>query len=112
MALNSFAKGSLHFKHQRLTALMLMMLVLFFLSSLVMHQNSSYQEIVFWVRKPYVSALLILTMAALFYHSFLGIKVILEDYVHTKHLVRALLFTSFALHAFLGVLSILLVILI
>lgn len=112
MALKNFAKGSLHFKHQRLTAVMLMFLMIFFLSAVVVHQNSTYQEIVFWLRKPYISTLFIITMAALFYHSFLGIKVILEDYVHSQHLLRALIFVSLVMHLFLGVLSTLLVILI
>lgn len=112
MSVNSFEKGSGHWKHQRLTAVVLMFLLVFFLSAIVMHQSSSYQEIVFWLRKPYISTLLIVTLVALFYHSFLGIKMVVEDYVHTKHLRRAVMFTSLVMHLFLAILSTLLVILI
>ncbi len=111
MSLKSFEKGSTHWKHQRLTAVVLMFLLLFFLSAVVMHQSSSYQEIVFWLRKPYISATLIITLTALFYHSFLGIRMVVEDYVHTKALRRAVMFTSFIMHIFLAVLATLLVIL-
>lgn len=109
MSVKFFEKGSLHWKHQRLTAVMLMFLLVFFLSAIVVHQRSSYYEIVAWIHRPFIAALLIITLLSLFYHSFLGIKMVVEDYVHTVPLRRAVLFASFVMHLFLGVLSIILV---
>ena len=110
MSVKFFEKGSLQWKHQRLTAVMLMFLLVFFLGAIVVHQSSSYYEIVAWIHKPLVASLFIITLLALFYHSFLGIKMVVEDYIHAPPLRQAVLFVSFAMHLFLGVLSILLVI--
>jgi succinate dehydrogenase / fumarate reductase membrane anchor subunit len=110
MALTSFEKGATHFKHQRLTALALVFLLLFFLGAIVFHQQSSYIEIVVWLKKPYIATLLMVTLVTLFYHSFLGIRVIVEDYVHTKHLRQTLLFLSLVTHVFLASLSVFLIV--
>ncbi len=100
MALMNSGKGLRHWKHQRLTAVMLILAAVFFLSATFIGHRASYSEIVVWLRKPYVAAMAIVSLGALFYHSFLGLKMIAEDYVHHKHLRQAMSFILFVLHAF------------
>ena len=44
--------------------------------------DASYETVIAWLQKPHVAILLILLVAATFYHSQLGLQVIVEDYVH------------------------------
>lgn len=111
MALVSSEKGSTSWKHQRLTAVILMISLLFFASALFMGHTSTYPEITQWLRKPYIGGFLILSLCTLFYHSFLGLKMIIEDYVHQRQLRQAVLFVIFILHIFFAILGTLLVIL-
>ncbi len=89
-----------------------MLSLIFFASTVFIGRASSYPEIMAWLRKPFIAALLILSLATLFYHSFLGLKMIIEDYVHPRSLRQAVLFIVFVLHIFFAILGSLLVILI
>ncbi|MBX9977494.1 MAG: succinate dehydrogenase, hydrophobic membrane anchor protein [Alphaproteobacteria bacterium] len=111
MAIISSEKGSTSWKHQRLTAVILMLSLLFFTCALFVGHASTYSEITQWLRKPYIAALLILSLCTLFYHSFLGLKMIIEDYVHQRQLRQAVLFVIFILHIFFAILGSFLVIL-
>lgn len=83
--LGSARNGTGHFIIQRLTAILLIPLVLYFpfaISSLVKAQT--YSDVLLWFDNPLHSGLVLAFMAAAFYHGALGLQVIIEDYVHNE----------------------------
>jgi len=74
-------EGTHHFWVQRVTAVALVPLVLWFCFSLAMMPVASYATVVGWMQSPFNSVMLILTIIASFYHLVLGLQVIIEDYV-------------------------------
>ena len=106
----SFLKGALgHWWHQRLTAICIIPISLWFMTSLVVHLRSDHETIVTWISSPFVSFLMISLICGIFYHAKLGIQVVIEDYVHTrvpKLLLLIALNTGALAGALAGVLSI------
>ena len=92
------AKGAAeHWWHQRLTAVALVPLALWFTVGLLMLPDFSYPAVAGWVHRPVTSILLILFVGAAAYHSFLGVQVVVEDYVTGKgSRVAALMASAFA----------------
>ncbi|MDA0260782.1 MAG: succinate dehydrogenase, hydrophobic membrane anchor protein [Proteobacteria bacterium] len=94
--LGSAKSGLEHWWHQRLTALALIPLTVWFAVSLVVIANGTYQEAVDWIRDPIVAGLMIVMLAAGYYHLKLGMQVIIEDYVHSEWLkISALIVVTF-----------------
>lgn len=95
--------GTGHWLAQRLTAIGLVPLGLWFIFSLVsFHEYGSYELVVRWVTEPLNAILLILLVIALVYHSLLGLQVIIEDYVHGALGYLSLIAAKFV-HIFLAV---------
>ena len=84
--LGSAKDGTHHFWHQRLTAIALIPLSLWFVASLICAVNGTYFEVISWISQPHVTTLLVALSAALFYHVKLGLQTVVEDYVHTEWL--------------------------
>lgn len=82
--LGSAKDGTHHWWWQRLTAVALIPLSLWFVWNLLCVIDGTYQEAIDWVAKPYVTVLLIAFVTALFYHLKLGMQVVIEDYVHQE----------------------------
>ena len=82
--LGSAKEGVGHWWMQRLTAVALIPLSLWFVYSVVHFQLADYATFLTWVRSPFVAVVLSLYFVALFYHSALGIQVVVEDYVHSE----------------------------
>ena len=82
--LGSAKEGTHHWLWQRLTAVALIPLSLWFIVSLVCRIGAEYGEVVTWMQSPIVSLLLILFVIMLFHHAQLGVQVVIEDYVHGK----------------------------
>jgi succinate dehydrogenase / fumarate reductase membrane anchor subunit len=82
LVLGSTKGGTGHWWGQRMTAVTLIFLGLWFLISILSLENMQFDTVSTWVGKPLNSILLILTFASLSYHSKLGVQVIIEDYVH------------------------------
>ena len=74
--------GTDHWWGQRLSAVALLVLGLWFILALTMLSSVDYLDVVNWAAKPTNSVMLILLSLTLAYHSNLGIQVIIEDYVH------------------------------
>ncbi len=79
--LGSAKEGSHHWWMQRVTAVALIPLTLWFGISVVMVPGAQYQDIVAWIASPWNSVLLVATIIAVFYHAILGLQVVIEDYV-------------------------------
>ena len=107
--LGSAKEGTTHFWHQRLTALILVPLVLWFGFSIAA-MPVDHATLAAWVAHPGVAIALILLILATFYHSQLGFQIIIEDYVST-HSIRtvSIILTSFLclLFAIIGVVAVL-----
>jgi succinate dehydrogenase / fumarate reductase membrane anchor subunit len=80
--LGSAKEGVAHWWLQRLTAIALIPLAIWLAFAVSMLGDASYETIRALLETPYVAVLLILLVAATFYHTQLGLQVIVEDYVH------------------------------
>jgi succinate dehydrogenase / fumarate reductase membrane anchor subunit len=80
--LGSARYGVHHWWAQRLTAIALIPLVVWFAISLVMMSGADYGAVRAWIGSPAVMVLLILTIAIGLHHGQLGLQVVIEDYVH------------------------------
>ncbi|MSR14673.1 MAG: succinate dehydrogenase, hydrophobic membrane anchor protein [Gammaproteobacteria bacterium] len=81
--LGSAKAGLAHWQSQRLSALCLIPLSLWFVYALMGIVNQPFADVVTWIRTPYVTVLLIALVLALLRHLQLGLQVVLEDYVHS-----------------------------
>lgn len=79
--LGSAKEGVGHWWMQRLTAIALVPLTLWFVFSVARYHVSDYATMVAWIKNPYVTVALLLYFAAVFYHAALGVQVVVEDYV-------------------------------
>ena len=112
--LGSAKEGVTHFWAQRMTALALIPLTVWFVVSLLCVLGADHAAVKAWVGSPVVAGLLILLIAATFYHAFLGLQVVIEDYVHGEGLKLAALAAvkgASWLLAVIGVLSVLVLLL-
>ena len=91
IGLGSAKEGVQHWWMQRLTALALVPLVLWFVASVVALAGADRAQLVAWVREPLPAVLLILLLLATFYHAALGLRVVIEDYVANEALRLGLL---------------------
>ena len=108
--LGSAKHGVLHWWHQRLSAVALVPLSLWFVIALLGHVGAPHAEVVAWVASPLVTVLLLALIAATFYHAELGLQVVIEDYVHgefTKMALLVLMKLALAFGGLLGVVAVL-----
>jgi len=82
LGLGSAKDGFPHWWAQRLTAVALAPLGLWFVASVLSLPSTDYWAVAAWVGEPLHAILLILLLVALLYHSSLGLQVVVEDYVH------------------------------
>jgi len=78
--------GSRHWRNQRLTAVALIPLSLWFLVALLRQPTLEHVVVAGWFGKPLQAVLATLLGAALLWHSMQGIQVVLEDYVRGRTL--------------------------
>jgi succinate dehydrogenase / fumarate reductase membrane anchor subunit len=95
---NSRPSGSGHWLTQRATAVALIPLGLWFMVSLATRADLSRSAWLGFVAAPWHAVLTVLFLLTLLLHSYLGIQVVIEDYVHTRWRERALHIMSGALH--------------
>ncbi|MGD9601100.1 MAG: succinate dehydrogenase, hydrophobic membrane anchor protein [Gammaproteobacteria bacterium] len=108
--LGSAKEGVGHWRLQRLTAIAVLPLSLWFVYSLMAVVGAPYEAVVGWIAQPHVTVLLLALVIALFWHLKLGMQVVLEDYIHAPGLQIAaqVLLRAFAgLGALVAVVSIL-----
>ncbi len=103
MSQRSSNHGSGHWWAQRLTAVALIFLGLWFLISLLLLEDLQFNAVSTWLGKPLSSMLMVLTFATLVYHSRLGVQVVIEDYVHGPAITVFSLRTNMLAHILLAV---------
>jgi succinate dehydrogenase / fumarate reductase membrane anchor subunit len=82
LGLGSAKSGYEHWWGQRLSAVALAPLGLWFVLSVVGLSSTDYWAVAAWVGEPLHAIMLILLLLTLLYHSSLGIEVVIEDYIH------------------------------
>jgi succinate dehydrogenase / fumarate reductase membrane anchor subunit len=110
--LGSSRDGLHHWWTERLSALALVPLTVWFVASVVAMAGADYYAMRDWLGNPVVSGLLILLLVATFYHGALAAQVVIEDYLHKEWVkLFALLATKAAavLLGLTGVLAVLVV---
>jgi succinate dehydrogenase / fumarate reductase membrane anchor subunit len=103
LGLGTAKDGTSHWWGQRVSSIALLFLGLWFAYCLATMSGFSHAETVSFIGRPINSVLLLLLSATLAYHSYLGIQVVIEDYVHAPGMkLFALIMSRFA-HAVLTV---------
>ena len=83
IGLGSAKSGVSEWWKQRVSAIALIPLTLWFTAAIIAHSGSDYVTFVAWIRTPLTATLMILLLIALFHHTALGLQVVIEDYVHS-----------------------------
>ena len=109
LGLGAAKEGSGHWWSQRVTAVALIFLTLWFVVALLRFDSFEYDATIEWIQAPVNAVLLILLLGTLIYHSMLGVQVVIEDYVHGGLRVVTLVLVNFLhyLVAALGVFAVL-----
>ena len=84
LGLGSAKEGVAHWWAQRVSAVALVPLGLWFTASLISLAGAERAEISGWLHGPIASVLMILTIGTVFYHGALGIQVVIEDYAPSE----------------------------
>jgi succinate dehydrogenase / fumarate reductase membrane anchor subunit len=94
----SAGEGVGHWWLQRVTAVALLPLTLWFGISLLGRTLQSYDAMRGWLAQPWVAVPAILLVVTLAWHSKLGVQVVIEDYVHGKTAKTSMLLISTFAH--------------
>ncbi len=95
--------GTGHWWAQRVSAVALILLGLWFLWSLTHIAGFAQVQVANWISNPWHSVLLILLCGTLAWHSTLGVQVVIEDYVHGPLLKVFLLLLNRFAHVFIAI---------
>jgi succinate dehydrogenase / fumarate reductase, membrane anchor subunit len=101
--------GVHHWWMQRLTSIALVPLSIWFVVSILSLPSFDHVTVVSWMAQSWTALLLILFVLIATYHSQLGVRVVVEDYVHggSKTLTLVLITFIHALVAAAGVFAVL-----
>ncbi|MDQ3494157.1 MAG: succinate dehydrogenase, hydrophobic membrane anchor protein [Pseudomonadota bacterium] len=102
--LGSAKSGTGHFWWQRVTAIVLALLVPWLVGTLVSLVGADLATVQAAIARPWNAILLAAFVLALFWHAKLGIQVVIEDYVHARGVELTLLVLN-ALLCTLGALA-------
>ena len=80
--LGSAHHGAHHWLVQRFTAIGNLVLVLWFIVSLILLPNLDYGTVSGWLSAPVPATAMALLVVSTFWHARLGLQVVIEDYVH------------------------------
>ena len=105
--MQSKSHGVAHWKLQRISAIAMIPLVIWFVSSLTFSLINSYDQSVAWLQNPLNATGLVLLFGTLYFHAASGLQVVIEDYVHNEGLKIMSLILIKLISILLGVLSIL-----
>lgn len=106
LGLGSAKDGTGHWWSQRVSGAALAPLGLWFAWSLATMSGFSHSDAVAFIGQPLNAVLLLLLSVTMAYHSYLGVQVVIEDYVHSHGLKLVSLVLSRFAHVFLAVAAI------
>lgn len=67
---------------ERATAIVLVPLTVWFVAALIAHAGSDHAALITWLRSPFNAGMMALLLIVLFWHTALGLGVVIKDYVH------------------------------
>jgi succinate dehydrogenase / fumarate reductase membrane anchor subunit len=82
--LGSAKEGTHHWWAQRVTALALIPLVIWFVIQVIRFSGADHAAAIDWIGTPFNSLMMIALIIAVFHHAQLGLQVVIEDYVHSE----------------------------
>ena len=91
LGLGSAKEGSRHWYAQRVSAIALAILGIWFVVALAGLDGVDLESVRAWLSAPLTTTLLLLTIGMLAWHTILGLQVVIEDYVGSRGLRLALL---------------------
>ena len=91
---NEFHSGISHWKVQRFSAMINIPLIIWFVISIISLRDYSFNENINWLKQPINCILIILMLTSVFYHSSLGLQVVIEDYISDIKIRKFLIFSS------------------
>ena len=80
--LGSAHHGAHHWLTHRLTAVSNLILMSWFIVSLLLLGDYSYASVTAWLSQPVSAVAMMLLSASLFWHAQMGLTVLVEDYIH------------------------------
>ena len=111
IGLGSAKAGGGHWYLQRVTAVAMIVLGLWFVASLwMLGRGAPYDAVVHWLRSPFAAVMAVLLVVVAAYHAMLGMQVVFEDYIGehgTRLVVVVALKFALVTAALIGVLSVL-----
>ncbi|MEO7478361.1 MAG: succinate dehydrogenase, hydrophobic membrane anchor protein [Lysobacteraceae bacterium] len=78
-------KGARGWLLERATAIALVPLTVWFVAALIAHTGSDHAALIAWLRSPLNALLMTLLLIVMFWHTALGLGVVIKDYVHAIH---------------------------
>jgi succinate dehydrogenase / fumarate reductase membrane anchor subunit len=96
LGLGSAKEGVHHWWLQRLTSVALVPLAVWFVVSLLSLPSLDHATVVAWMAQSWTALLLILLVLIGTWHSQLGLRVVVEDYVHSGAKTLTLVIITFA----------------
>ena len=96
--------ASKHWWHQRLTAVMMVILSVWIFFNISVIQSLEYYQLKIWASGLLNLFMLLILGLTMTYHSSLGLEVIIEDYIHQMSARNRLLKINKVLHMFLSLL--------
>ena len=106
LGLGTAKEGVGHWWTQRVSAVALVILTLWFVLALLRLDDLNYALVTAWLAKPVNAVLMTLLVGTMVYHSQLGVQVVIEDYIAHKGKKVIVLLVSNFLHVALGALGI------
>ena len=103
--LGSAKHGLSHWIAQRVTAIALVPLTIWFVSLIAFMKSSNYETAIETVSNPLNATLFLLLIIATFWHAQLGLQVVIEDYIANKMIRMTLIIITKFIFAIIGVLS-------
>ena len=104
--LGASGEGSHHWWLQRLSALALIPLGLWFMFAIIRHLIDDYTTVTQWLAHPGIALATVLFSVFVFFHAHLGVQVVIEDYVHNEAVKMVCLLLSKAVLLVAGAASV------